>query len=186
MTLEERARELEEVLSQEWGAIWNTSPKEIIAAFAVVRREAFEEAADLMLAKAAENDAEAKAAKMPAGSAQHLAANVYRNAEFAIRALVLPADEADRILSRLSVAGYVVVPRVATEVMMAAANALPVTDQVNGWIVDSAMRHGGDTGLPKPPNSPLEQWWGAMVAAGEAEVGAPAPQAAGGAQEARE
>lgn len=74
---------------------------------------------------------------------------------------------ADRILTRLRYAGFAVVPRVATTEMLTAANALPITKQVDGLVTATAMRYGGDTGLAAPPNSPLEQWWVAMVAAAE-------------------
>lgn len=47
-----------------------------------------EAAAQVVVLKARENDMAAKNLKMPEGSASHLAANVYRNAEFAIRALI--------------------------------------------------------------------------------------------------
>lgn len=63
----------------------------------------------------------------------------------------------------LALEGLVIVPREATEAMLGAANALPVTSQVDGLIAMAAMRHGGVTGLDGPPNTPLEQWWGAMV-----------------------
>lgn len=74
---------------------------------------------------------------------------------------------ADDILTRLRQAGYAIVPRVATPEMLAAANALPVTKQVDGLVTATAMRYGGVTGLPEAPNSPLEQWWAAMIAAAE-------------------
>jgi hypothetical protein len=76
-------------------------------------------------------------------------------------------DSTLELLECLRDAGFVVVPRVATPDMLNAANALPVTKQVNGLVGMTAIRQGGDTGLPQPPNSPIEQWWAAMVAAGE-------------------
>jgi hypothetical protein len=53
--------------------------------------------------------------------------------------------------------------REPSEAMMAAANALPVSKQVNGMISFMTLRAGTDTGLPGAPNTPLQQWWRAMI-----------------------
>lgn len=70
---------------------------------------------------------------------------------------------ARHILEQLWRAGLAVVPRQATQKMIAAANALPVTAQVDGLIGDIVSRNGGVTHLPASPDTPLEQWWRAMV-----------------------
>jgi len=51
-----------------------------------------------------------------------------------------------------------------SDAMLAAAVALPVTEQVNNTICVTAMRYGGNTGLPIPPDSPIQQWYRAMIA----------------------
>lgn len=82
----------------------------------------------------------------------------YRAAE-----VVDPEGYADVTLLELGLSGFVIVPRKATEAMVDAANALPVTSQANGLIAITITRYSGVTGFDGPPNTPLEQWWSAMV-----------------------
>lgn len=51
-----------------------------------------------------------------------------------------------------------------SDAMLAAAVVLPVTEQVNNMIGITAMRYGGGTVLPLPPNSPIQQWYRIMIA----------------------
>lgn len=83
----------------------------------------------------------------------------YRAAEVAD-----PDGYADATLHELGLSGLVIVPRKATEAMVDAANALPVTSRANGLIAMTVTRYSGVTGFDGPPNTPLEQWWSAMVA----------------------
>jgi hypothetical protein len=50
-----------------------------------------------------------------------------------------------------------------SDATLAAAVALPITKYVDGMIGVTAMRYGGDTGLPMPPNSPIQQWYRAII-----------------------
>lgn len=52
-----------------------------------------------------------------------------------------------------------------SETQMAAAKALPVTKVVDGMITTTAIRYGGIGALPGSPDTPLQQWYRAMVAA---------------------
>lgn len=56
-----------------------------------------------------------------------------------------------------------------TEAQLTAARELPVTKQVNSMIETTAFRYGGSN-LPEPPNSPIQQWYRAMIAALKTEV----------------
>lgn len=61
------------------------------------------------------------------------------------------------------------VMREPTKAMIEAANALPVTKKVDTLVTMTAMRYGGISGLEGKPNTPLEQWYRAMIDAALAE-----------------
>ena len=57
-----------------------------------------------------------------------------------------------------------------SETQMAAANALPVTKIVDGMIATTAIRYGGIGPLPGAPDTPLQQWYRAMITTLHEEV----------------
>lgn len=70
---------------------------------------------------------------------------------------------AGALIDRLSDAGFVIVPRKATEAMHKAAQDHPVSEVVNGMIGLAAV-HGAF--MPTEfhsPNTPLHCWWNAMI-----------------------
>lgn len=69
------------------------------------------------------------------------------------------ADEAHAAI--LAVLDLIKEPTVA---QMVAANELPITQQINGMISVMAMRNGDFDALPGEPDSPLQQWYRAMIA----------------------
>lgn len=62
--------------------------------------------------------------------------------------------------------------REPTEAMLAAANALPITARIDSIISLAAMRTGGASPIDPPPNSPIQQWFRAMINAALEEVAA--------------
>lgn len=64
-----------------------------------------------------------------------------------------------------------------SEAQMAAANALPITKAVDSLIVMTATRYGDVTTIPGAPDTPLQQWYRAMIAALQGELDAkPTPR----------
>ncbi len=72
-----------------------------------------------------------------------------------------------RINARASISALLDAIAEPSEAQLAAANALPITKQVDGFIAMTAMRYGGrgDMGIPGAPDTPIQQWYRAMIAA---------------------
>jgi hypothetical protein len=81
----------------------------------------------------------------------------------------IPYDqEAMDFLGRAGIAAVLEAIAEPTEAQMHAAEALPVTGVISGMIMMHAARNGGiaaGSGLPGPPDTPLQQWYRAMIAA---------------------